>query len=77
MLAGARAREGSRHANNVAIARLELLGQVDLVAGRVLNEHVQIRNLLANADEGARRGVEAANSSRGAGEGNAAERCAE
>lgn len=47
--------ESSGDANNNTLA-LELLGEVDLVAGGVLNKDVQVRDSIALLDEG-RRGL--------------------
>ncbi|OAQ71689.1 hypothetical protein VFPBJ_10468 [Purpureocillium lilacinum] len=77
MLAGARPRKGARHADNVPVGRLELVGQVDLVAGRVLEE-LDGGDLVADLDPGAGRRVEApGHAGGGTGDGDASEGCAE
>lgn len=58
--ARARAGEGSRHADDDAIAARELAREVDLVAGGVLDEDVEVRDAVADADGGGARGVEGA-----------------
>lgn len=76
MLARASAREGSGHTNDVPIAGLELLSEVDLVARRVLDEHLQVGDGLANMDHRSGSRVEAAGRGR-ASQGDAAERSTE
>lgn len=76
MRAGAGAGEGSGDANNVSVALLELLGQVDLAGGRVL-EQFEAGDLVTLADEDAGRRVKATRNGGGAGQGNATERRAE
>lgn len=60
VLAGAGASEGTGDANDVAVADLELLSQVDAVGGRVLKQGAGAGDLVANLDAGGGRGVEAA-----------------
>lgn len=77
MLAGAGTRKSSRDANNVAIAGLKGLGEVDLVAWGVLDKDVEAGNLLADSNHSSGRGVEATGSKRRAGEGDTTERSTE
>lgn len=71
VLGGAGAGEGAGHANNVAVALLELLGQVDLAGSRVL-EQLEAWELVPYLDKGPGRGVEATRNG-GACQGNSAE----
>ena len=77
MAAGAGTRERGRDADNVSVTGLKLFGQIDLVTWRVLVEHLDIGDRVADLDESAGRGVEATRG-RGANKGrNATERRAE
>lgn len=58
MTAGAGTREGSRHTDDISVVILELLSQVDFVAGRVFVEDFKVGDFVADLDEGARGGVE-------------------
>lgn len=60
VLAGAGAGEGTGNTNNVAVASLELLSQVDAVGSRVLKQTTGAGDLVANLDEGCGSAVEAA-----------------
>lgn len=51
--------EGCRHTDDQRLARAELLGHVDLVAGRALDEDIEVRDCVTDLDEGAGGGVEA------------------
>lgn len=77
MQAGASPRKRARHTNDVPVGRLELLGKVHLVTGRVFHKAIDRGHLVANLDECARGGVEAADSSHWAREGRLAERSSE
>lgn len=79
MLARAGARKRARHADNVPVARLELVGEADLGGGRVLKEAVRLGDLVAGADQRAGGGVEGPDGGGdgGAREGDAAEGSAE
>lgn len=78
MLAGARPGEGRRDTDDVSVSRLKLLSKVDFVSGRVLEQHIEAGNLLADADRSSRGGVEAAGShSSGPGKGDATKRSSE
>lgn len=77
MLAGAGAGECGGDTDDVAVARLELLGEVDLVTGRVLDQDVEVGDLLADANHSSRGRVEAACDGGGPSEGDAAERSSE
>lgn len=63
--------EGGWGANDNSLA-LDLLGEVDFVAGRVLDQNVQVRNGVALLDEAARCAVEGGGADAGKVGGNAA-----
>lgn len=55
--------ESSWNTNDQCLA-LDSLRQIDFIAGRVLNENIEVGELIANFDEGASRGVEVSRWSR-------------
>lgn len=59
MLARAGSGKGAGYAHDVAVGVLELFRQVDLVAGRLLEEPVKAGHLVAHLDTGSRCGMEA------------------
>lgn len=73
MAAGAGSREGGRYPDDVTIGRLELLGQVDLGAGRLFVKHLEVGNLVAHLDKGSGGRVEATRHGGTGQRGNAAE----
>lgn len=52
--------EGCRYTDDQRLPYAELLGHVDLVAGRALDEDIEVRDCVTGLDEGAGSGVEAA-----------------
>lgn len=58
MAARARARKGRRHTHNDAVGSGELLREVDLVPRRVLDENLEVRDLVSDADGRRTGGVE-------------------
>lgn len=51
--------EGCRHTDDQRLAHAELLGHVDIVAGRALDEDIEVGDCVTGLDEGAGGGVEA------------------
>lgn len=52
--------ESCRHTDDQRLSDAELLGHVDLVAGRALDEDIEVGDCVTDLDEGAGGGVEAA-----------------
>jgi hypothetical protein len=52
--------EGCRHTDDQRLADAQLVGHVDLVAGRALDEDIEVGDCVTDLDEGAGGGVEAA-----------------
>lgn len=50
MTARARARKGGRHTDDDAVVSGELLGEIDLVPGRVLDENLEVRDRVSDTD---------------------------
>ena len=52
--------ESCRHTDDQRLADAQLVGHVDLVAGRALDEDIEVGDCVTDLDEGAGGGVEAA-----------------
>lgn len=77
MDAGAGTREGSRHADDVSVRGLELVGQVDLEARGFLHQAIETGNVVTSFHKSATSAVEGAYGRGGTGHGEASQRGAE